>query len=107
MTSHRDSCSQNLMAVIHYFNKLQQFLGSGGPILPGKSRIGSSTLTSSEIATEKDLWSWKTGGISEGICALGQYNNYSYCQILLILLSVSSISHSGTENEDQRLSDSA
>ena len=32
-----------------------------------KSRIGSSTLTSNEIATEKELWSWKSEGISEEI----------------------------------------
>ena len=51
-----------------------------------KSRIGSSTLTSSEIATEKELWSWKSEGISEEICSLEECNNYSYLQILLILL---------------------
>ena len=52
----------------------------------GKSRNGRSTLTSSEIATEKELWSWKSEGISEENCPLGECNNYSYLQILLILL---------------------
>ena len=56
------------------------------PNSTGKSRIGSSTLTSSKIATEKELWSWKFEGISEEICLLGECNNYSYFQILLILL---------------------
>ena len=52
----------------------------------GKSRISSSILTSSEIATEKELWSWKSEGIREEICPLGECNNHSYLQILLILL---------------------
>ena len=47
-----------------------------------KSRIGSSTLTSSEIATEKEWWSWKFEGKSEEICPLGECNDYSYVQIL-------------------------
>ena len=55
------------------------------PNSTGKSRIGSSTLTSREIATEKKL-SWKSEGISEEICPLGECNNYSYLHILLILL---------------------
>ena len=38
------------------------------PGVRGKSRVGSSTLTSREIATEKELWSWKSEGISEEIC---------------------------------------
>ena len=46
------------------------------PNFTGKSRIGSSTLTSREIATEKELWSWKSEGISEEICSLGECNNY-------------------------------
>ena len=53
----------------------------------GKSRSGSSTLTSSVIATEKELWSRKSEGISKEICPLGEHNNYSYLQILLILFS--------------------
>ena len=55
------------------------------PNFTGKSRIGSSTLTSSEIATEK-LWSWKSEGISEEICSLGECNNCSYLQILLMYM---------------------
>ena len=51
-----------------------------------KSRIGSKILTSSEIETEKELCSWKSEGISEEICPLGECNNYSYLQILLMLL---------------------
>ena len=51
-----------------------------------KSRIGSSTLTSTEIANEKELLSWKSEGISEEICPLGKCNNHSYIHILLILL---------------------
>ena len=47
-----------------------------------KSRIGSSTLTFSETATENELWSWKSEGISEEICPLGECNTYSYLQIL-------------------------
>ena len=56
------------------------------PNSTGKSRIGSSTLTSREIATEEGLWSWKSERMSEEICPLGECNNYSYLQILLILL---------------------
>ena len=43
-----------------------------------KSRIGSSILTSSEIATGRELWSLKSEGISEEICPLGECSNYSY-----------------------------
>ena len=88
------------------------------PNTTGKSRFGSSTLTSSEIATEKELWSWKSEGISEEICPLGECNNYSYLQMLFIpsdaihtfrcysyCSSVPYISDSGRENEDQRFSD--
>ena len=74
------------------------------PNSTGKSRIGSSTLTYSEIATEKELWSWKSEGISErtvpweSAIIIHTFISYSYCS------SVPSISDSGTENEDQRLS---
>ena len=67
----------------------QQASTNHGVIMPnstGKFRIGSSTLTSSEIATGNELWSWKSEGISEEICPLGECNSYSYLQILLILL---------------------
>ena len=51
-----------------------------------KSRIGSSTLTSRAIATKKELRSWKSEGICEEMCPLEECNNYSYLQILLIML---------------------
>ena len=85
------------MLVIRYFNKLHQFLQLGG-------RIGSHTLTSSQVATEKELWSGESEGISKEICPLEECNNYSYLQILLICSSFSSNSDSGTQIEDQRLS---
>ena len=47
----------------------------------GDARVGSSTLTPSTIATEKQMWSWKSEGISDEICPLGECNNYSYLQI--------------------------
>ena len=39
------------------FQQTSTIPGVKWPNYTGKSRIGSSTLTSSAIATEKDLWS--------------------------------------------------
>ena len=50
------------------------------------STCNSSTLISSIITTENELWCWKSEGISEEICPFGECNNYSYLQILLTLL---------------------
>ena len=51
-----------------------------------ESRIGCSTLISRPTATRKKLWSRKFEGMSKDFCPLGECNNYSYLQILLILL---------------------
>ena len=43
----------------------------------GKSRSGSSTLTSRGIVIAKELWSSESEGIREKVCSLGQRNNFS------------------------------
>ena len=65
---------------------LENCSGGGGGNWRDLGSKGVMILTSSEIATEKELWSWKSEGMSEEICPLGECNNYSYLQILLILL---------------------
>ena len=86
MTSHGGQLQPELNGGDTLFQQTSTIPGVRRPNSTGKSRIGSSTLTSSEIATEKELWSWKSEGISEEIHHLGECNNYSYLQVLLILL---------------------
>ena len=86
MTSHGGQLQPELNGGDTIFQLTSTIPGVRRPNSNGKSRIGSSTLTSSAIATEKELWSWKCEEISEEICPLRECNNYSYLQILLILL---------------------
>ena len=85
MTSQGGQLQPELNGGDTLFQQTSTIPGVRKPNSTYKSRIGSSTLTSSEIATEKELWSWKSEGISEEICPLGECNNYSYFQFLLIL----------------------
>ena len=86
MTSQEGQLQPALNGGDTLFQQTSTIPGVRMPNSTSKSRIGSSTLTSSEIATEKELWSWKSEGISEEICPLGECNNYLYLQIPLILL---------------------
>ena len=87
MTSQRGQLQQNSYVSDMILQQTQQFLQLVvRQDSASKSRIGSSTLTSREIATEKELWSWESKRVSEEICPLGEYNNYSCLQILLIPL---------------------
>ena len=86
MTSHGGQLQPGLNGGDTLFQLTSTIPGVRRPNSTGKSRIGSSTLTPSEIVTEKELWSWKSEGINEEICPLGECNNYSYLHILLILL---------------------
>ena len=86
MTSQKRQPQPELNGGDALFQQTSTIPGVRMPNSTGKSRVGSSTLTSSTIATEKQMWSWKFEGISDEICPLGECNNYSYLQILLILL---------------------
>ena len=112
MTSQGEQLQPELNGGDTLFQQTSIIFGVRRHNFTSKSRIGSSTLISSKIATEKVLWDQKSEEISEEICEeicpLGKCSNYSYHQILLILLlnsSVSSISDLRTENEDQKHSD--
>ena len=83
MTSHGGELQPEMNGGDALFQQTSTIPGFRRPNSTGKSRIDSSTLTFSAIATEKELWSWKSEGISEEICPLGECNNYSYLQILL------------------------
>ena len=50
------------------FQETSTIPGVRRPKSTSKFRIGSSTSTCSVIATKKELWSWKSEGISEKIC---------------------------------------
>ena len=65
MTSHGGLLHPGLNGSDTLFQLISTIPGVRRPNSTSKSRIGSSTLTSSEIATEKELWSWKSEGISE------------------------------------------
>ena len=86
MTSHGGQLQPEINGGDMLLQQTSTIAGVRRPNTTGKSRISSSTLTSSEIATEKELWSWKSEGISEEIFPLGECNNYSYLQMLFILL---------------------
>ena len=83
------------------FQQTTTIPGVRGPNSTSKPRIGSRKLTSSPIATVKELWSWKSEGISEENFPWGSAINIHTFRSSL----VPSIFDSGTENEDQRLSD--
>ena len=62
------------MRMIRYIKKLTTIPPVRRQDSVSKYRIGSTILISSAIATEKELWSRKSEGMSEEICPLGECN---------------------------------